>query len=318
MRWIAPSFALCAVVCLGCGARPARPSSEGGGGGSGGSDLAARGGESVGGDGSRRDSDGGSVDELIAEMLDTSPEIDAPDREPGPSIEIDIAREAGVVSVGAAPLPAAERRARSRRETARYLALAEPEASRPDTATDGTSAPLLVRTARFLVAVDQVRETIAAVRDVAVALGGFVARETDDTIVIRVPVERFDEAVALVAGTGEVVRREIRTTDVGEELHDNDTRIRTLEAMMARLAELLARAADVPGALAVERELERVTLELERLRGRQRYLADRVAYATLAVELRELVEDEIDHVDRVVLPFGWLRELGLSRLLRLE
>ncbi len=187
------------------------------------------------------------------------------------------------------------------------------------TATDATEAStLMVYTAGFHVGVYQVRQAQTEIADAATSLGGFVASQTDDSIVIRVPAARFYEAVERVSGTGDVLHREVRATDVSEEFRDNDIRLRNLEAMRRRLEELLTRATDVEDALRVERELERITVELERLRGRQRYLADRVALSTIAVTFRAIATESITDAEFFVLPFPWLRTLGLPSLLRVE
>jgi hypothetical protein len=187
-----------------------------------------------------------------------------------------------------------------------------------DTATDAGAPALMVYTAGFHVGVYQVRQAQEAIATAARALGGFVASQNDEGIVIRVPVARFFEAVDAVSGTGDVLHRDVRATDVSEEFHDNDIRIRNLEAMRDRLEELLRRAADVEDALAVEAQLERITVELERLRGRQRFLADRVSLSTIAVTFRALAADPIEDAEFFVLPFEWLRSLGLPSLLSVE
>ena len=61
-----------------------------------------------------------------------------------------------------------------------------------------------------------------------------------------------------------------------------------------------------------------MTVELERLRGRQRFLADRISLSTIAVQFRELAREALDQPDTFDLPFSWLRSLGLSSLLRVE
>jgi hypothetical protein len=202
------------------------------------------------------------------------------------------------------------------------LLLAEAEATRPDASTVGSdasgAAALLVYTARFHVGVYQVHQAQEAIAAAALELGGFVASQTDDGIVVRIPAARFFEAVDRISGTGDVLHRDVRATDVSEEFRDNDIRLLNLEAMRARLDELLARATDVEDALRVERELERVTVELERLRGRQRFLADRISLSTIAVRFRELAREALDQPDTFDLPFSWLRSLGLSSLLRVE
>ena len=68
--------------------------------------------------------------------------------------------------------------------------------------------------------------------------------------------------------------------------------------------------------LKIERELERLTGDIERLKGRMRFLQDRIAYSTITVSFQP---KEREHIDNQLfrLPFDWLDSLGLQRLLSL-
>ncbi len=208
------------------------------------------------------------------------------------------------------PQPPADRYAQA--ETSRTT----PEA----TATDAvdTSRELLIYTAVFHVGVYDVAASQALVAESARAAGGFVFQQADDHIVVRVPAARFRAFVETVEGVGDVLHRQIDAQDVGEEFRDVDIRIRNLEAVRDRIAALLERGLAVEQVLVVERELERVTGELERMRGRQRYLSDRIAYSTITVLFRPAPREQLDQPDVFQLPFSWLDSLGLSNLLNLR
>lgn len=194
-----------------------------------------------------------------------------------------------------------------------------PATPTPQVATDATApsgGPMLVYTGTFHVAVYQVHESMDSMVAAARELGGFIATQGDDVLVFRVPAGRFDEAVAKIEQAGQVVHREVRAEDVGEEFRDVGIRIRNLEAMRQRVEAMLAQAANVEQALQVERELVRITEELERLKGRQRFLADRVAFATLTVLFRPRGNEAVGQEDVPSLPFPWLDRLGLGPLLQ--
>jgi hypothetical protein len=178
-----------------------------------------------------------------------------------------------------------------------------------------TSGPLLIYTATIAMAVFEVRATQTQLLERARSMGGVLAIQTDDRLVLRVPAERFDDFLSGIGELGDVLARDIQAQDVGEEFRDVAIRIRNLEVTRQRVEALLAQARDVEQALAVQRELERITTELEALRGRQRFLADRIAFSTITFVFRALPREQLAEEEIFQLPFRWLEQLGLPALL---
>jgi hypothetical protein len=178
-------------------------------------------------------------------------------------------------------------------------------------------APVVIYTAQFTMAVLDVRPGLAAIELLARDLGGFMGKQTDDAITIRIPAARFHEAVARVEKIGDVLSRDINAEDVTEAYLDLEVRLKSARAVRDRLEHLLARATKVEESIAVERELERVVGEIERLEGRLRFMQERAQFSTISVTFaahpREVVAG-----DAFRLPFPWLDQLGLSRLLELK
>lgn len=199
-------------------------------------------------------------------------------------------------------------------EQPRY-AQAEPPEGQARTVSDAREGPLLIYTASISLAVHQVSEKQGRIEVLATEAGGHLHHRGDMEITIRVPSESFQQVLAAILELGDVLSRDVSVQDVSEEFHDVETRIRTLEAMYARVQQLLAHANDVDHALAVEQHLERITLELERLRGRLRFLADQVSLSTITVRF---TEQATVTEPRFELPFAWLRALGLPNLMRLR
>jgi Domain of unknown function (DUF4349) len=161
--------------------------------------------------------------------------------------------------------------------------------------------PQVVQTASLRLAVER-GEFDAAIDEagsVAAGLGGFVVSSTASqgsekrlvrgTIVVRVPSGSYDEAIEALRSLGKVEARTESGQDVSQEFVDLGARIRHLQAVESQLLTLLDRANTVAAALAVQRQLSQVQLELERARGRLQYLDDRVAFATISLEIHELV-----------------------------
>ncbi len=176
--------------------------------------------------------------------------------------------------------------------------------------------PMLIYTAEVTMASYEVASQIDKIEALSRELGGFLARRDDTTIQVRVPVERFDEAMKRVLGMGDVLRRNVSVQDVTEEYRDLDIQMRNARAMRDRLAELLQKATKVEDSLLIERELGRVTRELERLEGRLKYLRDRAAFSTITVVFQPRAVERVGTED-FRLPVPWLYDLSLSRLMNL-
>lgn len=137
---------------------------------------------------------------------------------------------------------------------------------------------------------------LVAVSDAAQALGGAVVSMTTDqdddgapsgSITVRVPSQEYDALVTDVGGVGKVRGRKISSKDVTTEYVDLRSRLRHAEAQERFYLGLLNQAADVEDAIAVQQQLGNIQTEIERMRGRLRFLDSRTVFSTLTVALFE-------------------------------
>ena len=201
--------------------------------------------------------------------------------------------------------PPAEAPSEPRAEAASFTGLAASD--RP--------GPLLIYEANLVLAVYEVERSLDTVQAAAERAGGYLVSRNGNVIVVRVPVTGFDASLKQVLGLGDVLQRELHVEDVTAKVRDLEARLKNAEAVRQRLVELLAGAKKTDEALAVERELGRVTEELERMQAELKRVRELVAYSTLTVRFEAPHAEALDR--RFKLPFPWLEELGLSRLLSL-
>lgn len=172
-------------------------------------------------------------------------------------------------------------------------ASAQPAGGRPQ-----SSAPsMLIRNGDVSVQVDSLEAAMEAVRRLAASLGGYVGNVSINTgqyqvrtasIEMKVPANRFDEAMSGMQPLGKVQHSTATAQDVGEEFVDVTARVVNAKRMEARLVTLLAtRTGKLEDVLAVERELARVREEIERYEGRIRYLSSHVATSTIVATVHE-------------------------------
>jgi hypothetical protein len=175
---------------------------------------------------------------------------------------------------------------------------------------------MLIYTAHVTMAVYQVEPGLANVENIARDLGGYLATRGDTEITVRIPRARFDEALRRVGLSGDVLHKELSAEDVTDAFVDLEVRLKNARNMRDRLAELLKRA-DVKAALEIEKELGRITGEIEQMEGKLKVLRDRIAYSTITVTFQGRGAGALRDMP-LRLPFPWLSELGLPRLLSLH
>jgi hypothetical protein len=176
--------------------------------------------------------------------------------------------------------------------------------------------PLLIYTATMTLAVFDTKNAIDAVEELARSRGGYLVSRADQTVTVRVPTKAFQGALGGVSKLGDELHRQVNVRDVTEQFADLEIRLKNAEAVRERLQALLAKAAKIEDALAVERELERITQTIEQMKGRLRLLGELIAFSTITVNFQARPQDQVG--SEVRLPFDWLRELGLPPLLNLE
>ena len=105
-------------------------------------------------------------------------------------------------------------------------------------------------------------------------------------IVLGVPVASLDQAIDGVTAVGTVLNRTSTSQDVTADLADIGSRVKTQQASVERVRQLLTRASSLQDIVMLESELTNRQSELEALQARQASLADRAALSTLTVTLR--------------------------------
>ena len=176
-------------------------------------------------------------------------------------------------------------------------------------------AQMLIYTAHVTMSVYQVSPALDAIEGIARGMGGYLESRNDTQIQIRIPRSRFDEALHKVEASGDVIHRDVSAQDVTDAYFDIEARLKNARAVRDRMQALLEKAA-VKEAIDIQKELERVTGEIEVLEGKLKLLSNKIAYSTIEVSFQPRASAAVQLMPR--LPFPWLGELGLPKLLNLE
>jgi hypothetical protein len=156
--------------------------------------------------------------------------------------------------------------------------------------------PTVIKTADLEIEVEKgdFRDAVEAAMATAERNGGFVVDTSVDdvklglgSVTLRVPADRFGRALADLQDLGKVERETVSGQDVTQEFIDLEARLRNLEAQERVLLNLMSEAQTVADTIRVQNELTGIQLEIERLKGRLRYLEDQTAMSTIHVRIAE-------------------------------
>jgi hypothetical protein len=105
---------------------------------------------------------------------------------------------------------------------------------------------------------------------------------------VRVPVEKFGPFRAAVRKLGEILSDTVNTEDLTEQYYDLEANIKNLRAEQESWRDMLKKASDkVENLIAVKKELDRVTDDIQRKEGKLRLLANLTDLTTVNVQIRE-------------------------------
>jgi len=131
--------------------------------------------------------------------------------------------------------------------------------------------------------VTDANETKQKINEQIENFNGFIVRESGNDVSARIPSERLDEFLTNIRGLGKIQNESKTGTDITDQYRDNVIRLDSLKNVRDRYIELLEKANSVIDILSIERELERVILEIERMEGRIRQAQLSVSYSLVSV-----------------------------------
>ena len=169
--------------------------------------------------------------------------------------------------------------------------------SKPAAAKAAITSRKLIRQAELELAVASPGSTQTEIERLAERRGGYVISATHDiengsalrervTVTVRVPEAQLSAAISEVKRLGHGTGSErITSSDVTDEYLDLGARLASQRQLELQYLEILKRAVTVKDALEVQKELAEVRTEIERLQGRQQFLAQESDFSTLSVHL---------------------------------
>jgi hypothetical protein len=154
---------------------------------------------------------------------------------------------------------------------------------------------IIIRTANLRLTVENAPERAEEIGGIVQEMGGWIvssntfAYDTDyqrAEIIVRVPAERFDEALrSFKDGAIEVESEQITGQDVTDEYVDLQAEIENLRAAEEQLQTIMDSATRVEDVLSVHNQLVSVRGQINIAEGRSQYLSESARYSSITVSL---------------------------------
>ena len=157
----------------------------------------------------------------------------------------------------------------------------------------------IIKTASLNMEVKDYKKFSSNIRDITRRAGGYIAREDqrqseyklENVIVIKVPVDRFEEAMNLLADSGEkVLERKISSEDVTGEVVDTRSRMQAKKQVRQRYLDLLKQAKNMSEIMQVQNEINDIQEEIESATGRVNYLIHAAALSTIELTYFQVIK----------------------------
>lgn len=130
------------------------------------------------------------------------------------------------------------------------------------------------------------------------SLGGYVAQEEqnqsdykiESSVILKVPVDQFDNAVSSITGETEKINElKISSQDVSTEYVDTRSRIEAKKQFRNRYIDLLKQAKNMEEILSVQSEINNIQEEIESSTGRLNYLGQSSAFSTINLTYYQVI-----------------------------
>ncbi len=180
----------------------------------------------------------------------------------------------------------------------------ESNVSQPQLVSEGElTQRKVIKNGSLSILVKKAEEVADGIQAITGRLGGFVGESQiyevsagvkSGWITIRIPADRFDEAMAEIKKLAIRVEREnVNAQDVTEQFVDLEAQLKNSRAEEAQYLEIMKRAVTVEDTLKVSQQLSIVRGRIEQIQGQLQYLSRQVDMATITVSLTAEADTEI-------------------------
>ena len=165
----------------------------------------------------------------------------------------------------------------------------------------------IIKTALLNLEVKDYTGYYSSLREKIKNIGGYIAQEEqrqsaykiENTLVIKVPVEQFDNALVQLTDKAEKLNeKKITSQDVSTEYIDTRSRMESKKQVRQQYIELLKQAKKMEDILNVQSEINSIQEEIEAAAGRVEYLGHSSAYSTINLTYYQVLNSSASDIDK--------------------
>jgi hypothetical protein len=154
----------------------------------------------------------------------------------------------------------------------------------------------IIKTGQVTIEVPQVPPALDEVRKITEANGGYISSSNVYTsqndrktgyVMIRIPAERFDPVMQELVPLGKVLSTSADRSDVTEQYVDLTIQNESYHNQLDNYYRLMDKAEKVEDIIAIQAQIDQITLSLNRIEGQLRYLNSQIDLSTITVNLQE-------------------------------
>ena len=165
----------------------------------------------------------------------------------------------------------------------------------------------IIKTALLNLEVKDYTGYYSSLREKIKNIGGYIAQEEqrqsaykiENTLVIKVPVEQFDNALVQLTDKAEKLNeKKITSQDVSAEYIDTRSRMESKKQVRQQYIALLKQAKNMEDILNVQSEINSIQEEIEAAAGRVEYLGHSSAYSTINLTYYQVLNSSASDIDK--------------------
>ncbi|MDP4264357.1 MAG: DUF4349 domain-containing protein [Bacteroidota bacterium] len=180
----------------------------------------------------------------------------------------------------------------------------------------------IIKTASVNLEVKDYNSFYTSLREKVKSMGGYIAQEEqaqsdykiENSMIIKVPVDQFDNAVVQLTGNAQKINeRKITSQDVTTEVVDTKSRMEAKKQVRQRYMELLGQAKNMQDILSVQSEINGIQEEIESAAGRIEYLTHSSVFSTINLTYYQVLNSSAKDAEGIKNPsFGEKVKDGLK------